>query len=218
MRSYLTAVLAVTPDGLMGDQGRLPWFIPSDLQRFRSLTTHNDGRSTVVMGSKTAESLSGPLPGRRNRVVTRDRSKWGKTIYGFQYGSLEDSLVDLGSEEVYVIGGAQIFKEVWSELDSIELTLVLPTVQIPLKEGLYFIPDFTAFREIDRRVPDPALTTKDEHRTVYYRMVRRRSLDGVKIRTRPAKIMNCNPEWSIKKLSMGGNDEKYHEELLRSVG
>src|SRR5579859_4741097 len=64
-RIYLVA--AVAANGIIGRDGRLPWHLPEDLKHFKRLTLGHP----VIMGRKTWESLSGPLPGRDNIVVTR---------------------------------------------------------------------------------------------------------------------------------------------------
>ena len=63
----ITLVAAVAENGVIGAGNRMPWYLKEDLQRFRALTLGHG----VVMGRKTWESLGGPLPGRRNVVVSR---------------------------------------------------------------------------------------------------------------------------------------------------
>jgi len=64
----LALIAAVAANGVIGDRNRLPWRLPDDLRRFRTVTTGH----AVIMGRKTWESLPGPLPERQNIVVTRD--------------------------------------------------------------------------------------------------------------------------------------------------
>ena len=65
----LTVILAIASDGAIGDRGDLLWHLRDDLRRFKSLTMGHP----VIMGRRTWESLpSGPLPGRRNIVVSRN--------------------------------------------------------------------------------------------------------------------------------------------------
>ena len=66
----ITLVVARATNGVIGRDGKLPWHLPADLKRFKSLTMG----SAMVMGRKTFESLPGVLPGRRHIVLTRDRS------------------------------------------------------------------------------------------------------------------------------------------------
>ena len=66
----ISYVVAVSKNGVIGREGGLPWYISSDLKRFKEITMGKP----VVMGRKTWESLPRkPLPGRRNIVITRQR-------------------------------------------------------------------------------------------------------------------------------------------------
>ena len=67
-RPEITIVLARAINGVIGRDGRLPWHIPGDLKRFKTLTMG----SAMIMGRKTFDSLPGILPGRRHIVMTRD--------------------------------------------------------------------------------------------------------------------------------------------------
>ncbi|RYD45633.1 MAG: dihydrofolate reductase, partial [Verrucomicrobiaceae bacterium] len=69
MSIHLTAVVAMTPDRIIGKNGGLPWHLPEDLAFFKRTTSGHP----IVMGRKTYESIGRPLPKRRNIVLTRDR-------------------------------------------------------------------------------------------------------------------------------------------------
>ncbi|HKZ97541.1 MAG TPA: dihydrofolate reductase [Hyphomicrobiaceae bacterium] len=125
MSAVIALVVAVAENGVIGAKGGLPWRMPSDLKTFRRLTM---GRP-VVMGRKTWESLARPLDGRDNIVVTRDP---GFTAEGASVvGSLSDALTlarvlaaTRGADEIMVIGGADIFREVLPLADRIYWTEV----------------------------------------------------------------------------------------------
>src|SRR4051812_6143112 len=68
MRILLIA--ALTPAGVMGKNNQLPWQMPADLQYFKKITLGKP----VIMGRKTYESISRPLPGRKNIIITRNKS------------------------------------------------------------------------------------------------------------------------------------------------
>jgi dihydrofolate reductase len=96
-------IWAQSTSGVIGRDGGIPWRLPEDQARFKELTMGH----TVVMGRLTWESLPAkvrPLPGRRNVVVTRqaDYRAAGAVVVP----SMEDALTD---DEVWVIGGAQIY-------------------------------------------------------------------------------------------------------------
>ncbi len=93
--------------------------MPADLKRFKSLTSGH----TVVMGRRTFESLpNGALPNRRNIVLSRTV----RTYEGAEtYTSLEEALHHCGEEEtVFVIGGAQIYREALPHADILNLTVI----------------------------------------------------------------------------------------------
>ena len=126
----ITLVVARAQNGVIGRGGKLPWHIPADLKRFKTLTMG----SVMVMGRKTFESLPGLLPGRRHVVLTRDRS-WSAS--GAEVArSVEEALRLAGDEPVSVIGGADIFALFLPTADRVELTEVLADI-----EGDTFMPD-----------------------------------------------------------------------------
>lgn len=115
----LVAVLAIAENGVIGRDNGLPWRLPADLGHFKALTLGKP----VLMGRRTFESLGRPLPGRHNIVMTRDPtwSAAGATAVR----SLEAALGAAGHvAELMVIGGADVYRQCWPELDRIELTRV----------------------------------------------------------------------------------------------
>lgn len=101
--------VAVAENLVIGKGDDLPWHLPEDLQNFKKLTMGK----TVVMGRKTFESilkrLGKPLPGRKNVVITRQadyRAAEGVLLFH----SLEDAVKALAGQDLYIIGGAEIFK------------------------------------------------------------------------------------------------------------
>jgi dihydrofolate reductase len=101
---YLVA--AVAANGVIGNEGRLPWQLPEDLRHFKQLTFGHP----VIMGRRTWESLGKPLPGRNNIVVT---SRPGYEAAGAAVAtSLEAALALCAGEPVaFVIGGSELFAE-----------------------------------------------------------------------------------------------------------
>jgi dihydrofolate reductase len=101
--------VAVADNLVIGSDNDLPWYFPEDLKRFKEITLGK----TVVMGRKTYESivsrLGKPLPGRKNVIISRQadfKAPEGVLVFG----SLEQAFEALKNEDVYVIGGEQIFK------------------------------------------------------------------------------------------------------------
>ena len=106
-------------NGLIGGDNRLPWHLPADLAFFKSVTMGKP----VIMGRKTFESISRPLPGRTNIVVT------GRVDYTAQkcivVHSLDEAIEKAGAvDEIMVIGGAALHQQALSRADRIYLTLV----------------------------------------------------------------------------------------------
>lgn len=114
----ISIIVAVAENGVIGDRNQLLWHIREDLQHFKALTTGHP----VVMGRKTYESLGRPLPGRRNVVITRqDVSIEGCEVVH----SLGEALALFRSdEEVFIIGGAQVYAEALPRAGRFYLTRV----------------------------------------------------------------------------------------------
>ncbi len=120
----ISIVLAMSENRVIGRRGRLPWHLPEDLKRFKRLTTGHH----VIMGRRTFESIGRPLPDRTTVVISRrrdDRPK-GVTVAC----SLEEAIERCGADpEIFVIGGAEIYRLAWSVADRIYLTLVRAHVE-----------------------------------------------------------------------------------------
>ena len=120
-------VAAVARGGVIGRANAIPWRIPEDMERFRSVTMGHP----VVMGRKTWDSLPErfrPLPGRRNVVVTRNPEWHGEGAE--RAGSLDEALrlVD-GAERVFVIGGGELYADALPRADELLLTEVEADVE-----------------------------------------------------------------------------------------
>lgn len=115
----ISVIVAVAQNGVIGGDNQLLWHISEDLQRFKAITTGHP----VVMGRKTFESLGRPLPRRTNVVISRnaDYKADGCTVVG----SLEEALVLFPpEEEVFIIGGGQIYIQGLEFADKVYLTVV----------------------------------------------------------------------------------------------
>jgi dihydrofolate reductase len=101
----INMIWAQTVDGLIGKNGYIPWHIPEDLEFFKIMTTGH----TVVMGRKTWQSLPiKPLPERRNIVLSTTLEELPDAIV---YSSADQVLDRKVSEEIWVIGGSEIYQE-----------------------------------------------------------------------------------------------------------
>jgi dihydrofolate reductase len=116
----ISIVVVIGKNNEIGKDNRLLCRLPADLQHFKEITS---GR-TVVMGRKTFESLpKGPLPNRRNIVISRNPD-W--KIEGAEvFSSLDHALLKLiDEEEVFIIGGAQIYAQALPFADKLYLTRI----------------------------------------------------------------------------------------------
>jgi dihydrofolate reductase len=111
-------MFAVSPEGIIGVGGRMPWHYPGDFRRFKRVTMGK----TLIMGRKTFESIGHPLPGRRNIVVTSRLLD----VAGIEIvPSLEEAVERAGEEiDVWFIGGARIYEEAMKYVDVIDVTYV----------------------------------------------------------------------------------------------
>jgi dihydrofolate reductase len=115
----ISLVLAVADNGVIGRQGKLPWHLPDDLRRFKQLTTGH----AVVMGRRTFESIGRPLPNRRNVVLTRNQDWAADGAEVFHDLATLLGTVDQ-NEEIFVIGGAEVFNQTLPMADRAYLTSV----------------------------------------------------------------------------------------------
>jgi dihydrofolate reductase len=117
----ISLIAAASENNVIGNRGRIPWTLPDDLRHFRKVTEGHP----VIMGRKTYESIGHPLPNRRNIVITRQK--------GFAAGacdvvsSLDEALLVAdkdGEDDIFVIGGGEIYREALPRAERIYLTRV----------------------------------------------------------------------------------------------
>lgn len=135
----LALIVAMTPDGIIGKDGKIPWHYPEDLKRFKALTTNH----AIVMGRKTFESIGRPLPNRTNIVLSRSSTLDSLGLAGGHgpdnrhcnavakdlQTALElawhyDEAANGSGSCPYVIGGAEIYRLALSLATRAEVTLV----------------------------------------------------------------------------------------------
>ena len=114
----VTIVVAIAENYAIGKNNQLLWHMPADLKHFKQITSGH----TVIMGRRTYDSVGKPLPNRRNIVITRQDI----TIPGCEVvKSVEDALeLCANEEEVFIVGGAEIYKLAMSKTDRIYLTII----------------------------------------------------------------------------------------------
>jgi len=115
----ISIIAALAENRVIGVNNTLPWHLPNDLKHFRRLTTGH----AIIMGRKNYESIGKPLPERTNIVVTRNRDY---RVDGCLIAhSLDEALRLAGDDpEIFVIGGAEIYREALPRADRLYLTQV----------------------------------------------------------------------------------------------
>ena len=126
----IIAIAAMDEKRVIGNLEQLPWHIPEDMKRFASLTKGH----AVIMGRKTFDSLPDkykPLPGRKNIVISRNLNKIEAfpdvSVYNSietLYADIESGKLELASDQVWIIGGEQIYRATKNIWDELYLTLV----------------------------------------------------------------------------------------------
>jgi len=120
----VSLIAAMAENRVIGRDNQLPWRLSADLQHFKALTMGKP----IIMGRKTYESIGRPLPGRTNIVITRDsafQAEGCEVVY-----SIEQALAAArGFEEVMVIGGAELYRQMLDHADRLYLTLVRAEVE-----------------------------------------------------------------------------------------
>ena len=122
----ISVIVAADENNGIGYQNKIPWHLPSDLRRFRKLTMGHH----LIMGRRTYESIGAPLAGRNMIVLSRDPSYSLKDCYTAQ--SLElgfQQAKEAGEKEIFVAGGAEVFKEALPQADHLYLTRVHASVK-----------------------------------------------------------------------------------------
>ncbi len=112
----ISAIVAVTKNNVIGRENTMPWHLPADLAYFKQTTLGHP----IIIGRKNFESIGKPLPGRKNMIITRDRTFACSNCIVVH--SLEEALLmnyKSGEEEVFIIGGGMIYeqsKDLWNKL------------------------------------------------------------------------------------------------------
>jgi dihydrofolate reductase len=143
----LALIAAMASNRAIGYKGQLPWRLPEDLRRFKTITMGH----VLLMGRTTFDSIGRALPGRRTIVVTR-QSDWSAADVEVAH-SIEAALEKAGKERVFVAGGAEIYAQTLDCADRLYLTLIDREVQ-----GDAFFPEFdrAAFEVVERETHEEA--------------------------------------------------------------
>lgn len=121
----ISAIAAMARNRVIGAGNKMPWHIPEDFKHFKRTTMGKP----VIMGRKTYDSLGQPLPGRANIVISRNPDAVAGDV--FAVATLEDALARArsiaasdGADEVFIIGGGQIYAQAMPITDRLYMTVV----------------------------------------------------------------------------------------------
>ena len=163
-KSIVSIVAALDSKRGIGKNNNLLFRIPEDFDRMKKLTLGHP----LIMGRKTFESIGHVLPGRTNIVITKNKdfnlAFQGQALEGYVVNSLEKGIETArnapGSEEIFIFGGGQIFKEALEKdlVDHLYLTIVEARLDSPPDsparrgdlEADTFFPDYSGFSEVAR--------------------------------------------------------------------
>lgn len=136
----ISIICVIGKNNAIGRSNRLIWNLPADLKRFREITSGHP----IIMGRKTYESIGRPLPNRTNIVISRDQSYRAEGC--IVVTSLETALEKakaVEKEEVFIIGGGEIYRQALPACDKLYLTVVEDE-----PEADTFFPDHAEFTKI----------------------------------------------------------------------
>lgn len=144
----ISLIAAISENNVIGKDNSLPWHIPEDLKRFKEITSGHP----VIMGRKTYESIGRLLPNRVNIIITRDKDY--KVEGAVVVHTLDEAIAEASAphpdllpqeekeevEEVFILGGGQIFEQAMDIADKLYLTIVHTEI-----EGDVYFPEYSGF-------------------------------------------------------------------------
>jgi dihydrofolate reductase len=143
----ISLISAVAQNGVIGRDNDMPWHLPDDFAFFKRKTSHHP----IIMGRKSLEALGKPLPNRTNIVLTRNPyfTATGTTVVHTLEEAIDEAQkVDRATDEIFIIGGAEIYKMALP----IATTLYLTEIHQAYEGDAYF-PTFdkSEWNEVSRR-------------------------------------------------------------------
>ena len=137
---------------VIGNRGKIPWHLPADFAHFKAVTTGHP----VIMGRKTFESIGRALPGRTNIVITRDADykREGIVAVPSADAALDAARSAEGADEVFILGGGEVYKLFLGRADAVYLTKIMGTF-----DGDAFFPELD---EKEWKLVDSKPQKKDE--------------------------------------------------------
>ncbi len=153
----INVICILGENNAIGKNNKLIWNIPDDLKHFKKITENHP----IIMGRKTFESISRPLPNRTNIIITRDKDYKAEGCYicnsldeAIEYARSHSSPLEGSkggvkplssvSQEIFIIGGGEIYRQALPCADKLYLTIVEDSP----KDANTFFPDYSEFKNI----------------------------------------------------------------------
>jgi dihydrofolate reductase len=159
--SKLSIIVAMAKNRTIGANNTLPWRCPEDLKYFKARTMGHH----MIMGRRTFDSIGKPLPGRTTVVVTRNSEL---SIEGCLVAhSLKEAIaVCAGDDEIFITGGAELYRQAISLSDMLYITEIQQDV-----EGDAHFPEFdkSTWQEVSREVRSQEIPQPLDYHFVTYR-------------------------------------------------
>jgi dihydrofolate reductase len=152
----ISFIVAMDDTGAIGKNNNLPWHLPEDLKFFKRVTMGHP----IAMGRKTYESIGRPLPGRENVIITRNPAYTCEGCTVFYSVSDFIAWCERSMDEIFVIGGAEIFKETFEFADRLYITHIHHEFS-----GDTFFPEFA---QSDWEIKSRTQGIKDEKNPYHY--------------------------------------------------
>jgi dihydrofolate reductase len=149
----------------IGSAGKIPWKCRADMKFFKETTSNvNDSTkmNSVIMGRKTFESLSSPLPNRLNKVLTNKPDNLCKDIFSNDFDKIINELeLNPKIETIFVIGGETIYKQALQHPKCEKIYLNMVQVECDLTGADAFFPeiDLTKYGLVETTIIDPTVTS-----------------------------------------------------------
>lgn len=148
LQTPVALIWAMAENRVIGIENKMPWYLPKDLQFFKEQTM----AKPVIMGRKTYDSIGRPLPGRKNIIVSRNtdlKIPNCDVVHSLEAAlEMADAHCELTStEEIIVMGGAEIYKQALPYANKLYITKVHAEV-----EGDAFFPEYdeSQWQEVSR--------------------------------------------------------------------
>ncbi|WP_017187152.1 dihydrofolate reductase [Alkalibacillus haloalkaliphilus] len=159
----LSLIVAMDDNQVIGLNNDMPWHLPNDLKYFKKVTSD----STIVMGRKTFESIGRPLPNRHNIIMTRNDQYTQEGCSVVRNWEELPPLVE-GEEEVFIIGGSELFKDALNQVDYMYITKIHETF-----DGDTYFPtiNWDDWTLVSEQLGELDEKNKHEHTFLIYRRV-----------------------------------------------